>query len=98
MSVQIVRFRTSPEHSAAVADEIATLLAAVHVAAPAALQYVALRETDEPVFTFILELPDGAQNPLPSIPAAVSFRSWLPGQTDEDPTPRSCTVLGRYSA
>ncbi|MDV7133032.1 hypothetical protein [Williamsia muralis] len=98
MSVQMVRFRTSPEHSAAVVDEIAALFAAVHAAAPSALHYIALEEIDEPVFTLILELTDGVENPLPSIPAAASFRSWLPGQTDDDPKPRRCTVLGRYSA
>ena len=62
MSVQMVRFRTSPELSAAVADHIAVLFAAVRAA------------------------------------AAASFRSWLPGQTIDDPTPRANTVLGRYRA
>lgn len=50
------------------------------------------------MFTLILELLDGADNPLPSIPTAAAFRSWLPSQTDDDPAPHSCTVVGRYSA
>lgn len=98
MSVQTIRFRTSPEHVPAVVDQIAALFAAVEAAAPAQLQYTALRETDEPVFILILELPDGAENPLPSIPAAAAFRGWLPHQTDDDLTPRPCAVLGRYGA
>jgi hypothetical protein len=98
MSVQTVRFRTSPERAPAVVDQIAAFFAAIHAAAPVQLQYIALRETDEPVFTLILELPDGAQNPLLSIPTAAAFRDWLPGQTDYDTTPRSCMSLGRYSA
>lgn len=98
MSVQTVRFRTSPEQSSAVIDQIEALFAAVHAATPQEMQYTALRETDEPVFTLILELPDGAENPLPSIPAAVAFRSWLPSQTDDNLTPRSFTVVGGYSA
>lgn len=91
MSVPTVRFRTSPE-------QIEALFAAVHAAAPQEMQYIALQETDEPVFTLILELLDGAENPLPSIPGAAAFRSWLPSQTDDDPAPRPCTVVGRYSA
>ncbi len=98
MSVQTVRFRTGPERAPAVVDQIAALFAAVHAAAPTQLQYIALRDSDEPVFTLILELPDGAQNPLASIPTAAAFRCWLPSQTNEDTTPRSWTVLGRYSA
>ncbi|ASR37500.1 hypothetical protein BAY61_23660 [Prauserella marina] len=98
MSVQIVRFRTTPEKVPAVTEEIEAVFAAVKAVAPQGMRYTALRETDEPEFTLILELPDGADNPLPSIPAAAAFRGWLPDQTDDNPAPRSCTVVGRYSA
>lgn len=98
MSLQTIRFVTSPEQSSAVTEQIEALFAAVHAAAPPNMQYIALRETDGPVFTLILELADGAENPLLSVPAAVDFRNWLPGQTDDDLAPRSCTVVGRYSA
>ncbi|MEU3272864.1 hypothetical protein ABZ639_18650 [Saccharomonospora sp. NPDC006951] len=98
MNVQIVRFRTTSEQAAAVAEQIDAVFAAVKAVAPQGMRYTALRETDEPEFTLILELPDGADNPLPSIPAAAAFRAWLPGQTDDDPAPRPCTVVGRYSA
>ncbi|TCP56995.1 hypothetical protein EV191_101946 [Tamaricihabitans halophyticus] len=98
MSVQIVRFRTTPEQVPAMTEEIDALFAAVTAAAPQGMRYIALRETDEPEFTLILELPDGADNPLPSIPVAAAFRGWLPSQTNDDPAPRSCTVVGKYSA
>lgn len=98
MSVQTVGFRTTPEQVPAVTEQIEAVFAAVHAAAPQRMRYTALLETDEPVFTLVLELPDGAGNPLPSIPAAVVFRNWLPSNTDDDPMPRSCTIVGRYSA
>ncbi|WP_430335884.1 hypothetical protein [Rhodococcus sp. ACT016] len=98
MTVQTVRFQTSPEHADAVVEQIAALFDAVHAAAPKGLKYFAVRETDEPVFMLLLELPEDAENPLPSIPAAAAFRAWLPTQTDDDPAPRACTVLGRYDA
>ena len=93
----MIRFRTHPDHRGATLNQIEALFAGVHAAAPQQMQYIALQETDEPVFTLILELPDGVENPLPSIPAAAFFRSWLPTHAD-DTAPRPCTVVGRYSA
>jgi hypothetical protein len=98
MSVQTARFRIPPRQILAVTEQIEVLFAAVHAAAPPGMRYTVLRENDGAVFTLILELTDGVDNPLPSIPAAAAFRSWLASQTDDDVTPRACTVLGRYSA
>ncbi|OQO90068.1 hypothetical protein B1813_19815 [Saccharomonospora piscinae] len=98
MSVQMVRFRTTENQAAAVAEQLDEVFAAVHAAAPRGMRYTALRDAEEPVFTLILELPEGAENPLPSIPAAAAFRGWLPGRTDDDPAPRPCTVVGSYGA
>lgn len=97
MTVQMVRFRTSAEHADSVGEQITALFAAVRTAAPEGMRYLALRESDEPAFTLILELPDGAENPLPAIPAAAAFREWLAHHTSDDPRPRACTVLGWYS-
>jgi len=98
MSVQMIRFHTSRDQRVAVIEQIEALFAGVHAAAPQQMQYIALQENDEPAFTLILELPDGVENPLPSIPAAAAFRSWLPTHPDDHPAPRPCTVVGRYSA
>ncbi|RVW01344.1 hypothetical protein [Rhodococcus xishaensis] len=98
MSLQMVRFRTAPEQIPEVTQQIEALFTAVHDAAPPGIRYLALREADEPAFTLILELPDRADNPLLSIPAALEYRSHLSGWTDDDVTPRPHTVLGRYSA
>lgn len=98
MSVQMVRFRTTPELAPVAAEQIETVFAAVQAAAPAGVKYTALQEADAPVFTLILELPDGVDNPLPSIPAAAAFRSWMMSHADDDTAPRSCTIVGRYSA
>ncbi|TYQ09528.1 UNVERIFIED_ORG: hypothetical protein L601_003700000230 [Gordonia westfalica J30] len=98
MTVQTVRFRTSPEHADSAVEQITALFDAVRTAAPEGMKYLALRESDEAVFTLLLELPVGAENPLPAIPAAAAFREWLPHHTSDDPRPRVCTVLGWYSA
>lgn len=95
MSLQTVRFRTSDEYAAEVVEQIEALFEGVRAAAPSQLRYIAFRDADEPVFTLILELPEGADNPLPLIAAAADFRAWLPSRTDDDPIPRVCTVLGR---
>ncbi|MET7370690.1 hypothetical protein ABZS61_33475 [Streptomyces sp. NPDC005566] len=98
MSVQTVRLRTDPEQVTAVSEQLKRLFAALRDSAPQRISYLAIRDAEEPVFTLILKLSDGAENPLPLLPAAAAFRSWLPGQTDDDPTPRLCTVIDRYSA
>lgn len=98
MSVQIIQFRTTPERISEATQQIDALFTAIHDAAPSAMHYTALRDADEPLFTLILELPDGASNPLLSIPAAATFRGWMAGQTQDDVTPRSCLVVGNYSA
>ena len=98
MTVQTVRFRTSPEHADSAVEQITALFDAVHAAAPEGMKYLALRDGDEPAFTLILKLPDGSENPLPAIPEAAAFREWLPHHTFDDPRPRACTVLGWYSA
>ncbi|MDT0268663.1 hypothetical protein RM844_20465 [Streptomyces sp. DSM 44915] len=98
MSVHTVRFRTTPERVTTVAERIAAVCAAVRAEAPAGVRYTAFQDADEPVFTLVLELADGVANPLPSIPAAADFRRWLPGQTDDDLTPKASTVVGGYPA
>lgn len=99
MSVQIVRFRISLEHIAPVTKKIEAIFSALREAdPPPSMRYVALRDDVDPVFTLILELPEGAANPLLSIPDALAFRESLAGWAHDDVAPRPTTVVGRYCA
>ncbi len=99
MSVHIVRFRISPEHIEMVTQQIEAIFTALREAASSpSIRYVALRDDVDPVFTLILELPEGAANPLLSIPEALAFRESLAGWAHDDAAPRSNTVVGRYCA
>lgn len=98
MSVQTIRFHTHSEDTAETTQRIESLLAALHAAAPPQLRYLALRQHDEPVFTLILELAEGADNPLPAIDEAASFRDWLPDHTHDDTVPKQCSIIGKYYA
>ncbi|ORM38305.1 hypothetical protein [Williamsia sp. 1135] len=96
MSVQMVRFRIAREQIPEVTAQISATIDALRVAAPQGVTYTAFRDTEEPSFTLILELAEGTENPLPTLPEAAVFRRVLAGHTDDDAVPRAITVIGRY--
>ncbi|MEU6644400.1 hypothetical protein ABZ863_17850 [Saccharomonospora sp. NPDC046836] len=97
MSVQIVRFSTSPEHVPEVEEAIDQLFTAVKEAAPAGLEYTAARVGDSPEFLLTLQLPDDAPNPLLGIEAAGEFRARIAGWAGVPVPPQTLDVLGRYA-
>ena len=96
MNVQIVSFTTTEAHIAAIEDAIESMVAAINDAKPAGIRYAATRLAGGVTFLLILELDDGAENPLPSIPEARAFQQQLPTWATEPPTPQPLTVLGTY--
>ncbi|OHT84997.1 hypothetical protein [Mycobacteroides saopaulense] len=96
MSVQMVRFSTDKERVDEVQTAVAALFAAVSEAAPTGMTYTAGRVGDGPDFVFLLQLAEGVDNPLPSIPGALDFRAKLAGWAAGAVAPQPFTVLGRY--
>lgn len=96
MSVQIVRFRTATEHLPEVEEAVRGLFAAIEAAAPAGLDYTAVRVGDGAEFLLMLELAEGAVNPLPGIPEALAFRARVADWAGAPVPPQPVTVLARY--
>ncbi len=96
MTLQIVRFTTSPEQVDEVDSAAAELFSAVEKAQPEGMRYLATRHPDRPQFELLLHLADGVDNPLPSIPRAARFRQQMADWAVTAPTPETATVLGQY--
>ena len=99
MTTLIVQYRiedgTRPELETAVGE----LMAAVAEAAPPGVRYVLGTLPDGMSVVGLLELADGAENPLPSLPAARAFQQdlaqWIVG---DPPAPVPVDLLGAYAA
>ena len=97
MTVQMVRFTTTPEHVPEIERRIAALVTALADEQPAGVRYAATKLSDGLTFMLWLELAEGVdENPLPAIPAAREFQQGLGAWTAAPPTPEPVTVVGSY--
>lgn len=96
MSLQIVQFTATSDHTADVETGIEKLFGAVEAAAPKQVQYLAARKAGNTDFILLLHLAANRANPLPEITEGAAFRTALPGWTLTPPAPREMTVLGNY--
>jgi hypothetical protein len=78
MALQIIRASAKPEHAADLEAAAAKVFAALHELQPDGLRYASLRVTQDS-YLILLEVADGAENPLPSIPASQEFQAGVPG-------------------
>ena len=96
MTVHMVRFTATPEAADDVEAGVAALVAAVHEARPAGTQLRYYRQADGLTFVALLELDEGVDNPLPTIPAAREYQASLATWATTPPTPEPLTLLAAY--
>lgn len=96
MSVLIVTARIAAEHSEAVEESARTMFAAIGRAAPEGIRYASTRLADGVTYVAVLEVEDGVDNPLPSIPEFLVFQRGLRGWVAEPPQAGPATVIGNY--
>jgi len=96
VTVQMIRFSTAEANVAEVESAIATMSAGIAAARPAGTRYAACKLADGRTFLLLLELADGATNPLPDIPEAREFQQRMTGWAGEPPAPSPVTVVGSY--
>jgi hypothetical protein len=96
VTVQIVRFTTTEPNVAEIETAIESMITAIHEARPPGVRYAACELVDGLTFLLILELADGVENQLPSIPEARAFQQQMRTWAAEPPTPQPVTVLGSY--
>jgi hypothetical protein len=95
MTVQIVRAAIKPGHAADLEAAAGKVFTALGELRPGGLRYASLRVAADS-YLILLEVEDGAENPLPSLAAFQEFqaglRDWLAGA----PVTESATVVGSY--
>ena len=92
----IVRSRVTPECVAEVEAGVRKMFAAIEQAHPKGVCYSSSRLPDGVTFLAQLELQDGAENPLPQIPAFREFQENLKQWIAGSPVPEQLTVIGSY--
>lgn len=96
MTLQIVRFTTTPGHVDDLRAGLDAMLDALDAAGPAGVRYGALQLADGVSFLLMLELADGVENPLPAIPEARAFQQQMAAAAGAQPSPEPVTVVGSY--
>jgi quinol monooxygenase YgiN len=95
MTVQIVRATTKPGHAADLEAAAAKVFAALGELQPGGLRYASLRVAEDS-YLILLEVEDGAENPLPSMAAFQEFQAGLRGWLSGAPVIESASVVGSY--
>jgi hypothetical protein len=61
------------------------------------VRYASCRLADTATFVILLQIQDGIQNPLPTVPEFREFQDNLKNWITEPPTPDQLTVIGSYN-
>jgi hypothetical protein len=97
MTVLTVRYEVRQESVPEVEEAVATMMAAIERERPAGVRYTLGKLPDGVTFVGVVELADGAANPLLAIPAARDFQQRLPGWVvGAPPAPEPLAVVGSY--
>src|SRR3954454_19643897 len=96
MSVLTVRAKLKEEHVADAEAAVKRMFAAIEREQLEGIRYASVRLEDGVTFLAVLELEDGAENPLPGLPEAQEFYAGLPGWYAEAPEVGQGTVIGSY--
>jgi hypothetical protein len=97
MPVVIVSYQVKEDSVPDVEAGIARMMTAIKQAQPPGIRYALAKLPDGVSFVGLLELADGVENPLPTIPAAAEFQGNLAGWvTGEPPVPAPLEVVGSY--
>ena len=92
----LIRSTVKPECVAEVEAGVRKMFAATEQAQPKSVCYSSSRLPDGVTFLAQLELQDGAENPLPQIPAFREFQENLKQWIAGPPVPEQLTVIGSY--
>jgi len=95
MALQILRVGVKPEHATDIEAAVTKVFAALGERQPDGLRYASLRVADDS-YLIILEVADGTQNSLPSIPAFQEFQAGLRGWLSGAPAIETASIVGSY--
>jgi hypothetical protein len=96
MSVLMVRAKVKPATVPDLESAVKKMFAALDEAQPTGIRYASCRLSDGATFVVLLEVEDGADNPLPALPAFRDFQEGLKKWVAEPPIAEQLTVIGSY--
>lgn len=96
MSVRVIRSTIKPECADAAEAGAQRLFAAINRAKPRGVRYASTHLQDRTTYLAVLEVEDGIENPLPSIPEFVEFANELKNWTAAPPEVEMFDVVGSY--
>lgn len=96
MSVLMVRSTIKAEKAADMEAAATEMFAAIGQAAPHGVRYASCRLPDGVTYLALLQLDDGADNPLAALPAFQKFQDGLKDWLAEPPVIEHLTPVGSY--
>jgi hypothetical protein len=98
MSARLVHMKTKAENAADLETAFKNVSAALADATPQGIRYSTYKLSDGTTFVVMLELEDGVENPLPTIPAFRELQEGLKSWLAEPVAAEPLTVVGDYRA
>ena len=96
MTVLMVRSKVKAESAGEVEAAVKAMFAAIEAARPQGVRYASCRLPDGVTYIALLQLEEGVENPLPSVPAFREFQENVKQWLAEPPTPEQLTIIGSY--
>ena len=96
MTVLMVRSKIKAESAGEVEAAVKAMFAAIEAARPQGVRYASCRLPDGVTYIALLQLEEGVENPLPSVPAFREFQENVKQWLAEPPTPEQLTIIGSY--
>jgi hypothetical protein len=96
MSVQMAQAKIKTEGVADVQAATENMFAAINAARPEGIRYASLLLADGETFVAIVQLDDGAENPIPAFPEFRELQELVEGSRATPTDVQPLTVIGSY--
>jgi hypothetical protein len=96
MSMTMIRAKVKTESAADVEVAARRMFSAIEQARPRGVRYASCRLADGATFVILLDLEDGSENPLPTLPAFREFQDALTEWLAAPLLREQLTVIGSY--
>ncbi|RCK68625.1 hypothetical protein DT076_15490 [Desertihabitans brevis] len=96
MIIMTIRTQVRPEHAAEVESAVGGFFAALRREELAGIRYTSCRLADGITYLTLLELADGVENPLPTLPEFAVFQDGIRRWAAAPPVAERWSVVARY--
>ena len=96
MSILMIRAKLKPTQASEVEAGIKSLFGALEQTQPEGIRYASCQLADEVTYLVFLEINEGVDNPLATLPEFHAFQEALKTSLAEPPTTEQLTVRGSY--